>query len=64
MAASVVLRAKRLLVSLLLRLAVAYNIVINISRDSPDAAILAAFRKVTLKVHPDKGGSVKEVTNH
>ena len=36
MAASVVLRAKRLLVTLLLRLAVSYNVVINISRDSPD----------------------------
>ena len=64
MAVSVVLRAKRLLVTLLLRRAVAYHVAVTISRDSPDAAILAAFRKLTLKVHPDKGGSVKEVTNH
>ena len=64
MAASAVFRAKRAFVTLLLQLAVAYQIVVSINRDSPDAAVLAAFRKVSLKVHPDKGGSVKEASDH
>ena len=57
MPASAVLLAKRALVSLLLRFAVAYAAIISINRDSSDAQVLGAFRKVILKVHPDKGGN-------
>ena len=60
MPSSSVLLAKRSLVSLLLRLAVAYQVVIFVNRTSPDAGVKAAFRKVVLKVHPDKGGDTAE----
>ena len=60
MPSSSVLLAKRSLVSLLLRLAVAYQVVISVNRTSPDAGVKAAFRKVVLKVHPDKGGDNAE----
>ena len=48
--------AKRVFVSLLLTLARAYEIAVKINRESPDKDVKAAFRKVSLKVHPDKGG--------
>ena len=57
MAASTVLVAKRALVRLLLRLAVAYHVVISVNRDSEDRLVTAAYKKVILKAHPDKGGS-------
>ena len=57
MPSSSVLLAKRALVSLLGRLAVAYNVTISVSRDSSDDKVTAAYRKVVLKVHPDKGGA-------
>ena len=41
---------------MLVRLAAAYHVVISISRDTPDVKVTAAFRKVALKAHPDKGG--------
>ena len=50
--------AKRAFVTLLLALARQYAIpALPITRDSPDKAVLDAFRKVARKVHPDKGGS-------
>ena len=45
--------AKRALVSLLLRLAVAYHVVLAVNRDSGDRLVTAAYKKVILKVHPD-----------
>ena len=57
MATSKVLRAKRALVALLRSLAVAYNLVVNCNRDSDDKVVLTAFKKVSLRVHPDHGGS-------
>jgi hypothetical protein len=49
---------KRRLVSVLLELSQQYGITsVTITRDSPDADIKKAFRRVILKVHPDKGGS-------
>jgi curved DNA-binding protein CbpA len=60
MACSAVLLAKRSLVALLLRLAVAYHVVISINRDAADVKVTEAFRKVVLKVHPDKGGKVAD----
>ena len=49
--------AKRVLVSLLRALAVTYNINVNCDRDSTDAVVIANFRKLALRVHPDRGGS-------
>ena len=60
MASSSVLLAKRALVSLLLRLAVAYGVTVAVSRGSPDAEVTTAYRKVVLKAHPDKGGSTTD----
>lgn len=58
MAASAILVAKRALVHLLLAFAQQYHVVVNVNRDSSDAAVEAAFRSVVKKVHPDKGGRV------
>ena len=52
--------AKRALVSLLLTLARAYNVTLDINRDSSDAKVKEAFRKVVRRVHPDRGGSVAD----
>ena len=53
--------AKRALVTLLLILARKYDIpAVVINRDSPDGVVLATFKKVSKKVHPDKGGSTQD----
>ena len=49
--------AKRAFVRVLLALASAYLLSITVNRDSSDASVRAAYRRVLLKVHPDKGGS-------
>jgi len=41
---------------LLLELARAFGASINVTRDTPDNGVKAAYRKVMLKVHPDKPG--------
>ena len=57
MAVSALHLAKRACVTLLLASARQYAIpALPITRDSPDKAVLDAFRKVARKVHPDKGG--------
>ena len=53
MAASLVLLAKRALVSLLLSLAQQHGARVTVTRESPDSAVEAAFRAVVRKVHPD-----------
>ena len=51
---------KRALVKLLLALAREFAITLSASRDSPDEQVKKAFRKVIVRVHPDKpGGSVE-----
>ena len=50
-------RAKRTLVTLIKSLAALYSVVVEVVRDSDDAVIRGAFRKVTRKVHPDRGGN-------
>ena len=52
--------AKRSLVKVLLALAVVYNVKLLITRDSPDADVVKAYKKVILKTHPDKGGAVAD----
>ena len=54
---SAVDRAKRALVSLLLRLSKPYSVVLEITRDAADADIRRSFKKVSRKTHPDRGGS-------
>ena len=49
--------AKRSLVALLKALAKTYGVVLELSRDSSDTQVKTAARKVSLKAHPDHGGS-------
>ena len=49
MAAGSVQLAKRALITLLLASAATYKVVVNVTRDSVDADVLKAFRKVALK---------------
>ena len=44
---------------LLLTVAAAYSVVVRLHRDSQDSEVIAAFRKVLRKAHPDKGGCPK-----
>ena len=48
--------AKRSFVKLLQELAFKYEVPLLITRDSPNKDIEKAFRKVSCKAHPDKGG--------
>ena len=57
---SVVDAAKRALVSLLLRLAALYSLTLGVKRDSPDAEVKSAFRRVSKKAHPDRGGDTSK----
>ena len=51
--------AKRALVVLLHALAQVYDVRVTCARTSPDAAVLKDFRRLVLKAHPDRGGSVE-----
>ena len=53
---SLIQRAKRALVSVLLKLAFDYGVAVDINRESDDRAVLQCCRRVVKKVHPDKGG--------
>ena len=48
-------RAKRALVTLLLALAGAYGLQVTLTRESTDVEVTRVFRRVSIKVHPDKG---------
>ena len=56
---SALLRAKRAFVSVLLATASTFGLVLNVTRDSEDKALTAAYRKVAKKAHPDKGGCTR-----
>jgi hypothetical protein len=60
MAASAGQLAKRAFVAVLLSLASQYGLTVKINRDSPDAPLEAAFRKVVKQAHPDKSGSTDD----
>ena len=60
MVVSHVQAARRALVTLLLALGEAYNIAVVVSRESPDAEVQKAYRRVAARVHPDKGGSADD----
>ena len=53
--------ARRAFVTVLLALAAAYGVAVATNRDSTDADLLTAFKKLILRVHPDKGGSVADM---
>ena len=57
MACSALTIAKRVLIKIVLSLGICYNLVVTVNRDSDDADIVRACRRLVLKVHPDKGGS-------
>ena len=52
--------AKRELVKLLKSLAAKYKVHLELSRDSSEQDLKKAFRKVSVKAHPDKGGDVAD----
>ena len=52
--------ARRSLVALLKALAKTYGVVLALSRDSSDAQINTAVQEVSLKAHPDHGGSEED----
>ena len=49
--------AKWALVTLILLLGRQYNIPLTLKPDADDKMALSAFKKILLRVHPDKGGS-------
>ena len=51
---------KRALVVAILAIAAVCNVHVDVQRESPDADVIRAFRKVMLKAHPDKGGSTAD----
>ena len=57
---SAVDRAKRALVTLICFLAARYNCRVTLTRDSPDPAVSTAYRSVSRKVHPDRGGDEED----
>lgn len=61
MPASTVLQARRALVKLLLALAVAYGVALALTQRASDIDVVAGYRKLAKKVHPDKGGSVQDM---
>ena len=56
MPVSTLQRAKRALVSLLLSLAAAYGVDLKLAREACDDDVTKAFRRVSRRVPPDKGG--------
>ena len=57
MAAGKLEKAKRAFVALLLSLARVYKLALEVNRESDEACIQRAYRRVVLKAHPDKGGT-------
>ena len=48
--------AKRAFVKVLVAFAAQYQVTLTVNRDSADKDVLAAYRRLVKKVHPDKGG--------
>ena len=56
MPASSLQHAKRSFVTVLLTIAAFYSVRLTITRDASDEDCTKAFKRVSLKAHPDKGG--------
>ena len=56
---SAVDRAKRALITLLKSTSVVYGTCLDVTRDSPNAAVGRAYRKLSKKTHPDHGGNAE-----
>jgi curved DNA-binding protein CbpA len=54
--------AKRVLVALLKSIAAVYSLTLSLTRESTEAEIRSAFRKVSKKAHPDHGGKKEHQT--
>ena len=54
--------AKRALVTLIKYLAGIYGVTADLNRDCTDDALRKAYRKMSLKVHPDRGGNTSHQT--
>ena len=61
MAASRLELATRAFVVVLLALARRYELVLQVNRESPAEQLVKSYRKLLLKVHPDKGGCKEDV---
>ena len=51
---------RRELVKVLKELLLAYGVQLHITRDTLDDAIKRAFKRLSLKVHPDRGGKIED----
>ena len=51
--------AKRALVTLLRATTALYGVSLTVSRDACDASLRSAYRKISVKTHPDRGGNVE-----
>ena len=54
--------AKRALISLLKALGTAYGLAFAITRDAADKDVRTAYRKLSRKAHPDRGGNPEHQT--
>ena len=52
--------AKRAFVKILLTFAAQYQVSLAVTRDSADKEVLAAYRRLVKRVHPDKGGKKED----
>ena len=62
MPVSTVQAAKRAFVRVLLDLARRYRVKVVVNRDSLDKEVEAAYRRIVLQAHPDKGGATAHVS--
>ena len=55
-------KAKRVLVTLLRSLAGIYGVVVGLTRESTEVEVKAAYKKVSRRAHPDRGGTPEHQT--
>ena len=55
--------ATRAFVAVLLLLARRYELLLEVNRDSSPERVVKAYKKLLLKVHPDKGGRKEDAQN-
>ena len=60
MVVSQALIARRALVKVLVSLASLYGVLLSVTRESTDDQVLAGYKKLIRKVHPDKGGKTED----